>query len=76
MFYKKMYKEYYSNEKKLKMHILYLKEKYSEDLKNEDIPTCRRISILYDMYLNLKYVTNLLKLRSQREEHNGENFRV
>ena len=76
VFYKKMYNEYYSNEQRLKIYILYLKEKYSEDLKKEDIQICRRISILYDMYLNLKYVTNLLKSRSKYEEHNGKNFKI
>lgn len=76
MFYKKMYKEYYDNEQKLKMYILYLKEKHFEDLKNEDIQICRRISILYNMYLDLKYITNLLKTKIKYEGCNGNNFKI
>lgn len=74
MFYEKLYKQYYENEKKLRRCILYLKEKYSKDIENEDLQTCRRISLLYGMYLDLKYVTNLLK--SKCEVYDDKNFKL
>ncbi len=74
MFYKKLYSQYYEDEKKLRGHILYLKEKHSQDIENKDIQTCRRISTLYNMYLDLKYVANLLKLKC--EVNSDKDFKI
>ncbi len=69
MFYEKLAREYADEAKILKNYITKLKEDYAQELNTREVETCRRVSILYDMYLDLKYMGNFLKSRSEDENY-------
>lgn len=67
MFYKEMANEYIKEAILLKKHISNLRKIYSKEILLNDPLIYERISILYDMYLDLKCTGNFLELRSKDE---------
>jgi hypothetical protein len=65
MFYKKLAKEYTNEAKLLKKHIEKLKKELAKEIANRDINVCHRMSILTDMYLDLKFTGKMLEFREQ-----------
>ena len=65
MFYDKLAKEYVFEAEVLKNYISKLKKNYAKELALNDASVCRRVSTLYDMYLDLKYMGKFLTTRSE-----------
>ena len=65
MFYDKLAQEYNFEAKILKNHISKLKKNHAKELALNDASICRRVSTLYDMYLDLKYMGKFLTTRSE-----------
>ena len=65
MFYEKLAKEYIFEAEVLKNYISKLKKHYARELALNDATVCRRVSTLYDMYLDLKYTGKFLTSRSE-----------
>lgn len=67
MFYYKLAKEYNFEAQNLKNYISKLRKLYAKELALNDASICRRMSTLYDMYLDLKYMGDFLSIRSEFE---------
>ena len=67
MFYYKLAKEYTFEAQNLKNYISKLRKLYAKELALNDASICRRVSTLYDMYLDLKYTGDFLHIRSEFE---------
>ncbi|MDR1240435.1 MAG: hypothetical protein LBK29_00945 [Oscillospiraceae bacterium] len=71
MLFSELAREYVEEAKILKKHIEKLKKELSNEILNCNFKTCRRMSLLNDMYLDLKYTGQILKFEKEfRDEKN------
>jgi 16S rRNA G527 N7-methylase RsmG len=66
IFYEELAEEYKQEAENIKRHIENLKVKFATEIAKYDLATCRRLTILNEIYLDLKYTGKFLE--SYKEE--------
>lgn len=69
MQYKKLANEYINEALTLKNYISLLKKNHAKEIALNERNICKRVSILCDIYLDLRCTGNLLKMRCEGENH-------
>ncbi len=68
-----MAKEYKEDAIVLKNHISKLRKIYSREIALNDFKVCKRISLLYDMYLEMNHIGNFLYKRQEGNKNLWQN---
>lgn len=63
--YTKLANEYINEAIALKNHILSLKKIYAKEIALNESDICERVAMLYDIYLELKCIGDILKIKSE-----------